>query len=352
MNSNKNRDARSFLKRGIFEERDGVLIAWPSGQSVKNVQDNAYGFGYYWNRYAQPTKDWQKNGYYKILLKAYSPFRGPDSVEKLKAHVAGKNVLLIGCGAGHEIPLLELLNPKNICALDIGNSVYRAAETYGKPNIHFYECDLMKAAEVFSAKFDFIFSAGVLHHTYDPLNSILSLTGLLKEGGYLNVLTLSSDSPTGKGYEIGNTLRKHFFTKINNSSRIALSYLIGFGLWAAFNITYLPLNLLNKHVAQTLLPGNKNIYESFKRQPLETYVNVALDYTVAPIYYGLTKNSILNCLTDKEDLHLEKLTMKDFPEDEDKQNWRISIRRIKKVAEDNKLHRSAFRDETSSYVSL
>ena len=328
---NKNCNARSFLKKRIVEERNGVIKAWPLEQSVKNVRDNAYGFGYYWNRYAQPVKAWQENGYYRILLRAYSPFSGPDSVETLKAHVTGKDVLLIGCGAGHEIPLLELLNPRNICAIDVGASVYRAAETYGKPNIYFYECDLTKATEVFSAKFDFIFSAGVLHHTYDPLSSILSLTRLLKEDGYLNVITLSSDSPMSKGYEIGNVLRKYLFTKINNTFKVVLSYFFGFGFWVAFNVIYRPLNFFNKNIATAYLPSNKNMYETFRDQPFNTYTNVALDYIASPICLGLTKRSILNFIADQEDLHLEKLTMKDLPDDEDKLSWRISIRRIKKV---------------------
>ena len=328
---NKDCYARFFLKKRIVEEHNGVIKAWPSEQSVKNVQDNAYGFGCYWNRYAQPVKNWQKNGYYKILLRAYSPFVGPDSVGTLKAQVAGKDILLVGCGAGHEIPLLELLNPRNICALDVGESVYRAAETYGKSNIHFYECDLMKAAEVFSAKFDFIFSAGVLHHTCDPLTSILSLTQLLKEGGYLNVITLSSDLPMSKVYTMGNALRKYFFAKMNNPYRVMLSYLFGFGLWVLLNTIYRPLNFFNKNIAKACLPSNKNMYETFKGQPFKTYTNVALDYIASPICIGLTKDSILNSLADREDLHLEKLTMKDLPDDEDKLSWRISIRRVKKV---------------------
>ncbi len=332
MSENETRDARFFLKDEIWptiKERNGVVVVRPSEQSLRNVQDNAYGFGYYWNRYKKPNVDWQNDLYYQSLFRAYSPFTGPDCVERLKSLVEGKNILLVGCGAGHELPLLQSLNPAHICALDIGDSVYRAAETYGKPNVFFYECDLMKAEEVFSAKFDMIFTAGVLHHTYDPLYSIYSLTKLLKEGGYLNVLTLSSDSPTGKLYEMGNVFRTHFFSKTGNTVRLPLAHLMGFGFWLVFHLLYLPLNALNRNFAQAVLPGNDNIYKSFKGAPFETYANVALDYIVAPVYDGLTRKEIRDFLAGKDELHLEKLTMKDYPEDEDKQNWRISIRRVK-----------------------
>jgi len=220
MSTTANAKAFSFLSDQIKMqaiERRGVVVLRPPELSGNNVHSNALGFGQYWSINAKPNLDWKKDIYFQDLLRAYSPFTSPDGVEKLTIKVTGKNILLVGCGAGHEIPLLQTLKPAYICALDVGESVYIAAENYAMTNVFFYECDLLKGEHFFKVKFDFIFTAGVLHHTSSPIQSIASLLNMLHVGGYLNILTLSKVAPTGKFYEAVNFFRKYFFSKMGIS---------------------------------------------------------------------------------------------------------------------------------------
>lgn len=103
----------------------------------------------------------------------------------------GMQVLIAGCGTGHEpLPSAHAHPEINILAVDLSRTslayAARKAEEFGIKNVEFCHADILQLGSL-NRKFDRISSAGVLHHIKEPVEGWKILTGLLKPGGFIRI---------------------------------------------------------------------------------------------------------------------------------------------------------------------
>jgi len=118
---------------------------------------------------------------------------GDPCSQKAEGPLQGKkiDILLAGCGTGYEAVMFGLIFPEaKITAVDLSRTslAYAVvkARDHGLTNIAFAQADILKLGEV-GAKFDYIASAGVLHHMQNPFEGWQVLRGLLKPGGLMRI---------------------------------------------------------------------------------------------------------------------------------------------------------------------
>lgn len=130
-------------------------------------------------------------------LLAPKPSTVPRMVEKLDGGRPSQlpveaEVLVAGCGTGHEAALLAKRFPDaRITAIDISaTSLAYAAQHCRGLGIEFLLLDLHEAARL-EHRFDLISCNGVLHHLADPEAGWAKLVEVLKPGGVMNVMLYS-----------------------------------------------------------------------------------------------------------------------------------------------------------------
>ena len=102
------------------------------------------------------------------------------------------NVLIAGCGTGHQAVYAALNSPNaRVTAVDLSTSALayssKMAEKYGAKNIEFVQADirLLPTNARFASHFHIIECLGVLHHTADPFGNWRTLLDCLAPGGKL-----------------------------------------------------------------------------------------------------------------------------------------------------------------------
>jgi len=130
-------------------------------------------------------------------LLAPNPTTVPRMVEKLDGGrqsglTVEADVLVAGCGTGHEAALLAKRFPDaRITAIDISTtSLAYAAERCRGLGIEFYLVDLHEVARL-GRRFDLISCSGVLHHLPNPEGGWAKLVEVLKPGGVMNIMVYS-----------------------------------------------------------------------------------------------------------------------------------------------------------------
>jgi len=103
----------------------------------------------------------------------------------------GAKILIAGCGSGREAAMLSAVFPDAIItAVDLSRTslAYAAtkAEEHGIHNIAFRQGDILKLGAL-GRKFDYISSAGVLHHMQNPIEGWKVLCALLKPGALMRI---------------------------------------------------------------------------------------------------------------------------------------------------------------------
>jgi SAM-dependent methyltransferase len=102
-------------------------------------------------------------------------------------------ILIAGCGTGHEAAMLALQCPEaRIVAIDISASslAYAAQRCSAFRNIEFRQLDLHDAARL-GQSFDIVVCSGVLHHLPDPEKGWAALVDVLKPHGLMKVMLYS-----------------------------------------------------------------------------------------------------------------------------------------------------------------
>lgn len=149
-------------------------------------------FGDKWKFLPTKTKDkkdvsWQ--GYNKVARKWIDQKYGYENKEKFKQLIENRKFILdAGCGLARESINFSKYNKKGeIFGLEFSDCVDEAYENTKKiENIHIIQGDVMNLP--FKPKtFDYIFSEGVLHHTYSTKKAFEFLCDVLSKGGEIAI---------------------------------------------------------------------------------------------------------------------------------------------------------------------
>jgi SAM-dependent methyltransferase len=127
-------------------------------------------YGLQWNRYRiiRPEED-------------RATFRNRTGLSA--AELEGKVVLDAGCGMGRYLRIAADSGPSLVVGLDLSGAVVAARElNAASRNVGVLRGDLLRLPFA-EARFDHIYSLGVLDHTPDPRKAFLELARLLKPGG-------------------------------------------------------------------------------------------------------------------------------------------------------------------------
>lgn len=102
----------------------------------------------------------------------------------------GRWVLDAGCGSGRLAQTIGTLGA-NVVAFDLTSSVIAAQACNPLPNVHYLRADLIQPP-LLAHKFDFVWSAGVLHHTGAAGRGFRQLAQLVAPGGRMAVWLYSA----------------------------------------------------------------------------------------------------------------------------------------------------------------
>jgi SAM-dependent methyltransferase/uncharacterized protein YbaR (Trm112 family) len=101
-----------------------------------------------------------------------------------KAWFGDKRVLNCGCGAGKEAIMLQRASGTMVFAFDLNFSLLRLGERVKDyPQIHFFLASVWNLP-LREKRFDYVYSHGVLHHTYSTERAVKTLAQYVKPGGY------------------------------------------------------------------------------------------------------------------------------------------------------------------------
>jgi SAM-dependent methyltransferase len=105
--------------------------------------------------------------------------------------VAGSWILDAGCGIGRLGKNLARLGA-NVVSLDLADALGLMANGDRSSNLHFLQADLMNPP-LRGGAFDYVWSAGVIHHTAAPRDAFNQLATLVRPGGKLAIWLYSAD---------------------------------------------------------------------------------------------------------------------------------------------------------------
>jgi len=105
------------------------------------------------------------------------------AMKSLLPSLSNKKVLLIGCGTGEEVLLLEEFGAANTTGTDLSKeSIRLASEAY--PNHTFIAAD-MHELPFDDATFDFVYSSLAIHYSAEPARVYKEISRVLKPNGTL-----------------------------------------------------------------------------------------------------------------------------------------------------------------------
>jgi len=119
----------------------------------------------------------------------------PALSEQQKALGRGREILVAGCGTGHEPLNLAVHYPEaRVTGIDLSlqSLAYgrRKAAELGIENAELLQCDILRV-NVLGRQFDLITSLGVLHHMEDPVEGWRQLLTCLKADGLMKIALYS-----------------------------------------------------------------------------------------------------------------------------------------------------------------
>ena len=110
-------------------------------------------------------------------------FRGECGLQQ--GDLAGKRFCEIGCGLGILTNEAASALGAEAWGMDLSSSVFRAAAQFrANPRLHFVQASIF-AAPFRPQRFDFVYSHGVLHHTWNTKEAVRHAAQLVNRGGSL-----------------------------------------------------------------------------------------------------------------------------------------------------------------------
>lgn len=103
-----------------------------------------------------------------------------------------------GCRAGRELCRLSRLVPEGeVVGIDLAagmvNAAYKAARAKAFDNTAFFQSDVGDLPEVFTGRFDLVYSCLAHHHYPDPSRATAEIFRALRPGGYYTVIDAGPD---------------------------------------------------------------------------------------------------------------------------------------------------------------
>ena len=99
-------------------------------------------------------------------------------------------ILIAGCGTGHQVVQYSGIINSNICAIDLSSSslsfAKRTAYELEIKNVNFFNMDILDM-NLLKKKFDFIICSGCLHHMKKPEEGLRCLLNVLNNDGLLYI---------------------------------------------------------------------------------------------------------------------------------------------------------------------
>ena len=128
-----------------------------------------------------------------------SPYLRPTLYQHLTAynfcnnHVAGKDILDVGCGTGYGANLLAD-KARSVTAVDLSETgIAIASRTYNKPNLSFRVMDASDLSFFGEESFDLVYSSQCIEHVVEYEKFVSEVFRVLKRGGTFIVTTPNSD---------------------------------------------------------------------------------------------------------------------------------------------------------------
>jgi SAM-dependent methyltransferase len=119
----------------------------------------------------------------------------PTLTKEHRAMGRGRDILVAGCGTGHELLNLAVHYPEaRVLGLDLSapSLAYgkQKAIEFGVENVEFMRADILDTGSL-DRQFDLVSCAGVLHHMEDPVEGWRKLLACLKPDGYMKIALYS-----------------------------------------------------------------------------------------------------------------------------------------------------------------
>ena len=135
---------------------------------------------------------WSKESYYQQSHQGSFDLAHPGMKILRELTSKAKNILDLGCGEGTRLNLVT--NKKQSgCGIDLSDKAIKIArERY--PDLKFYQGDL-ETLPFESESFDLLYAAFVLEHLDNPTKVLLEARRVLRQGGYLVLISPNYGSP-------------------------------------------------------------------------------------------------------------------------------------------------------------
>ncbi|MCB1057413.1 MAG: class I SAM-dependent methyltransferase [Acidobacteria bacterium] len=178
--------ARAFAtehRRRLDTELEGFRL--PDGEGVPGEEDVLRSFSAEWLGY-----EWDGRSYWNLRPEEW--FRCMRWTLGVDDHpIRGRRVLEVGIGVGATADHLSRTEGAEVVGVDLSHAVDAAAKSFGdNPFLHVVQASAY-ALPLEPASFDFVYSFGVLHHTYSTVDGVRSVARMPASGGRLYVWVYS-----------------------------------------------------------------------------------------------------------------------------------------------------------------
>jgi SAM-dependent methyltransferase/uncharacterized protein YbaR (Trm112 family) len=157
----------------------------PSATGAPGERDVLRSFSSEWQAY-----EWDEKSYWNLRPEQW--FRCMRHVLDLESHpIRARRVLEVGIGIGATADHLSRTEGAEVVGVDLSYAVDAAALNFGtNPLLHIVQASAF-ALPLEPGAFDFVYSFGVLHHTYSTETAFRSVATMPAEGGHLYVWVYS-----------------------------------------------------------------------------------------------------------------------------------------------------------------
>ena len=180
--------SQSVVERWPSEQRHRFKgYSLPSGEIPPGEQFVADSFSKEWSSYQYGDTLWSAPTADRLIT-----FHGECGLQR--GDLAGKRYCEIGCGLGITTNEANTEFGAEAYGIDLSSAAMKAAQHFASnPKVHFLQASVF--ALPFKARsFDFVFSHGVLHHTWSTKESVRQACKLVKDGGIAYIWLYSYDN--------------------------------------------------------------------------------------------------------------------------------------------------------------